>query len=68
MVRLTNKSGVLLVCDLNSKENPTLRLKNGQYEVVKETEVTKHIENLVKKGLVLKENVPEQKKSKEKEE
>ena len=67
MVRLTNKSGVLLVCDLNRKDNPTLRLKNGKSEVVKETEVTKHIENLVKKGLVLKEDVPEQKRVKEKE-
>lgn len=69
MVRLTNKSGVLLVCDLNSKENPTLRVKNGKSVMVKETEVTKHIENLVRKGLVLKEEVPDgQKKVKEKEE
>ena len=68
MVRLTNKSGVLLVCDLNSKDNPTLRIKNTASVVVRETEVTKHIENLVKKGLVLKEDIPEQKKSKEKEE
>lgn len=68
MVRLTNKSGVLLVCDLDSKDNPTLRLKNGKSRMVKETEVTKHIENLVKQGLVLKEDVPDvQKKVKEKE-
>lgn len=72
--KLTNISGGQLVCDLKvgkGKDPKTLRLDNKQSKVVEDTEVTKHIDNLVSKGLLLKEEVKTktaQKSTKEKEE
>lgn len=54
--KLTNKSGGQLVCDLAVK-GKTLRLNNGKSTVIKDNEITKHIENLVKKRLLLSEKV-----------
>ena len=72
--KLTNISGGQIVCDLKVEKGEdlkTLRLDNKQSKVVEDTEVTKHIDNLVSKGLLLKEEVKTktaQKSTKEKEE
>lgn len=72
--KLTNISGGQIVCDLKVEkgEDPkTLRLDNKQSKTIEDTEVTKHIDNLVSKGLLLKEEVKTktaQKSNKEKEE
>lgn len=58
MIKLTNKSGGLIVCDLKSKNKnnvKTLRLNNNQSTTCSEDEITKHIENLISKGLVRKD-------------
>ena len=57
MIKLTNNTGGLLVCDLADGE--TLRANVGETIEVKEVQMTSHIENLIKSGLVLKEIVPE---------
>lgn len=65
-VNLTNKSGGLIVCDLkgvNGKNIRTLRLKNNQSETCREDEVTPHIENLIAKGLVRREDIKTAEKS-----
>ena len=54
--KLTNISGGQIVCDL-AVEGKTLRLNNKQSKTIKETEITKHIKNLVSKGLLLSEQV-----------
>lgn len=54
--KLTNISGGLIVCDLAVKDK-TLRLNNKQTKTIKDTEITKHIENLVNKGLMQCESV-----------
>lgn len=54
--KLTNISGGLIVCDL-AVEGKTLRLNNKQKKTIKDTEITKHIENLISKGLMLCESV-----------
>ena len=56
LISLKNISGGLLVCDLNTK-GKTLRLNNRQSESYQDTEITPHIENLVSKGLLIKEEV-----------
>ena len=66
-LKLTNKSGGQIVCDLKvaKGEKPkTLRLNNKQSKTILDTEVTKHIETLVSKGLLLAE-VPKQQTKKE---
>lgn len=50
MVTLTNISSGPIVCDLKSGD--TLRLNVRQSKKVPKTEITKHIENLVIKGLM----------------
>lgn len=56
MVKLTNISGGLIVCDL--KDKSTLRLDNRKTsEPIEDSAITKHIQNLVSKGLVLSETV-----------
>lgn len=55
-IKLTNNSGGLLVCDLKTKDK-TLRLNNKQSKTIENTEITKHIDNLVLKGLLLREEV-----------
>ena len=77
VIKLTNKSGGQLVCDLNGDKN-TLRLDNNKSTTIKDTEMTKHNKNLVSKGILISEEVaepksvknekPVQKNSKEKEE
>ena len=78
VIKLTNKSAGQLVCDLNG-DKKTLRLDNNKSTTIKDTEMTKHIENLVSKGILISEEVAEpksvknekttvQKNSKEKEE
>lgn len=75
-LKLTNISGGLLVCDLKvakGEEPKTLRLNNKQSKTILDTEVTKHIETLVSKGLLLAEEVKTKKEvahksNKEKEE
>lgn len=70
MITLINRTGGQLVCTLNSGE--TLRLDNKQSANIKDSDVTSHIENLNKKGLVVcivskeveKVEKPTQKKSK----
>lgn len=57
MIKLTNNTGSLLVCDLADGE--TLRANVRETIEVKEVQMTAHIENLIKSGLVLKEVVPE---------
>lgn len=72
--KLTNISGGQIVCDLKVEKGEdlkTLRLDNKQSKTIEDTEVTKHIDNLVSKGLLLKEEVKTktaQKSNKEKEE
>ena len=56
LFRLTNISGGQIVCDLVGEDN-TLRLDNKQTKTVKDIEITPHINNLVKKGLILSEEV-----------
>lgn len=58
--RLTNKSGGQIVCDLSVK-GKTLRLNNGKSTVIMDNEITKHIENLCKKGLMMRERISESK-------
>ena len=72
--KLTNISGGQIVCDL-AVQGETLRLNNKQSKTIKDNEMTKHIKNLVSKGLILIENIPTETKkitatkgSKEKEE
>ena len=55
MVRLTNISGGLHVCDL--KDGSTLRLNNKQSETYEDGVITNHIRNLVSKGLFKLEEV-----------
>ena len=55
--KVTNISGGELVCDL-AVQGKTLRLNNKQSKTIKENEMTKHIKNLVSKGLILIENIP----------
>ncbi len=62
-IKLTNVSGGLLVCDLAVK-GKTLRLNNKQSKEVSDIEITKHIDNLVSKGLLLKEILPVTKSTK----
>ena len=72
--KLTNISGGQIVCDLNVTKGgspKTLRLDNKKSKVIQNTEITNHIENLVSKGLLLKEEIKiksTQQKSVEKEE
>ena len=72
--KLTNISGGQIVCDLkvtNGGSPKTLRLDNKKSKVIQNTEITNHIENLVSKGLLLKEEIKiksTQQKSVEKEE
>lgn len=63
MVRLTNISGGLHVCDL--KDGSTLRLNNKQSETYEDGVITKHIRNLVSKGLFRLEEVKEVKETKQ---
>ncbi len=56
LFRLTNISGGQIVCDLVGEDN-TLRLDNKQTKTIKDIEITPHISNLVKKGLILSEEV-----------
>lgn len=56
LFRLTNISGGQIVCDLVGEDN-TLRLDNKQTKTIKDIEITPHINNLVKKGLILSEEV-----------
>lgn len=56
LFRLTNISGGQIVCDLVGEDN-TLRLNNKQTKTIKDIEITPHINNLVKKGLILSEEV-----------
>ena len=56
-IKITNKTGGLLVCDLAGGE--TLRANAGQTVEIREDQITGHLNNLVEKGLVLKEVVPE---------
>lgn len=63
MVKLTNISTGQLVCDLakiGDKEPRTLRLDKKKSIDVEDKEITPHIENLVKKGLLFKESVATQ--------
>ena len=55
--KLTNISGGQIVCDL-AVEGKTLRLNNRQTKTIKDTEMTSHISNLVKKGLMMSEEIP----------
>ena len=64
--KLTNISGGQIVCDL-AVEGKTLRLNNKQTETIKDTEMTSHIENLVKKGLMMSEYISVETKSNKKE-
>ena len=57
LYKVTNISGGELVCDL-AVQGKTLRLNNKQSTTIKENEITPHIKNLVKKGLVLIEEIP----------
>lgn len=57
MIRLKNISGGQIVCDL--ADGKTLRLDNKQEDTFNEKQVTKHIKNLVKKGLFLSSKVVE---------
>lgn len=52
--KMTNISGGQIVCNLREG---TLRLKNKQSKVIQESQMTKHIDNLGKKGLLLIEQV-----------
>lgn len=56
LISLKNISGGLLVCDLKTK-GKTLRLNNRQSKSIQDTEFTPHIETLLSKGLLLKEEV-----------
>lgn len=58
MFKLTNKSGGQIVCDLATK-GKTLRFNNKQTKDVPDKELTPHIHNLVKQGLILCEKVEE---------
>lgn len=64
MVKLTNISGGLLVCDI--KNGDTLRLNNKQSNTYPDSAITKHIEHLVSSGLVRKVVVKEKTKTVEK--
>jgi len=55
LIKLTNRTGGEWVDTL--KSGATIRLKNKESKTVNDTEVTKHIENLIKKGLVFSETV-----------
>lgn len=57
MVKVTNISTGQIVCDL--KGGNTLRLDKRKSTTIREDEITSHIENLIKKGHLLSENVPE---------
>lgn len=59
--KLTNISGGQIVCDL-AVAGKTLRLNNRQSKTIKDTEITPHIKNLVKKGLILSESIASEKK------
>lgn len=61
--KLTNISGGQIVCD-TAVEGKTLRLNNRQSDTIKESEITRHIENLESKGLLLIEYIPEKKTKK----
>lgn len=65
-VRLTNKSGGLIVCDL--ADGTTLRLNNKASDTIEDSAVTKHIKNLVTKGLLLSKEVKSETAEKRKEE
>lgn len=54
--KVTNISGGQLVCDL-AVEGKTLRLNNKQSETIKDSEITKHLEVLATKGLILLEKI-----------
>lgn len=58
-VKLTNNAGGQIVCDL--KDKSTLRLNVKQSTTVQDEQITKHIENLVIKGLLLSEPIAEPK-------
>lgn len=58
--KLTNIFGGQIVCDL-ATEGKTLRLDNRQSVVIKDSEITNHINNLVMKGLILSEKITEPK-------
>lgn len=55
MYKLTNNSGGQIVCDL--AKGGTLRLNNKKSITVNETEITKHIQNLMASGAILSEQV-----------
>jgi len=59
-IKLINKSGGQLVCDLNG-DKKTLRLDNNKSMTINDTEMTKHIKNLVDKGILISEEVAEPK-------
>ena len=61
MVKLTNISGGLLVCDL--KDGSTLRLNNRQSKTFKKEVITNHIRNLVSNRLLRIEEVKEPKQT-----
>ena len=63
-VKLTNISGGQIVCDL--AVDGTLRLNNKKSKTIKDTEITPHITNLVKKGLILSEQVSQETKTNKK--
>lgn len=56
--KLTNVSRGQIVCDL-ATEGSSLRLNIRESRTVKENEITPHIKNLMKKGLILCEEVLE---------
>lgn len=55
-LKLTNISGGLIVCDL-AVQGKTLRLNNKQSMTIPENEITSHIENIIKSGLILSEEI-----------
>lgn len=58
LYKLTNISGGQIVCDLAQKGS-TLRLDDKKTQIVKDSEITPHIKNLVLKGLILSEEIKE---------
>ena len=52
MIKLTNISGGCIVCNLIDGE--TLRLRNKESVEVEQSRITKHINFLIDKGLMLK--------------
>ena len=59
MIKLTNVSGGQIVCDLKSGE--TLRLNNRQETTIKDSDMTKYLQNLNKQGIVVAKNITDSK-------